>query len=79
MSSPLPDRTSTHGKYPVNARCFAALRDAILDNWQGPPPTAEQSYALTAICMKLSRISAGDSSEKDHWGGHRWVLQAGSG
>lgn len=59
----LSQRARTHGKYSVNAARTMQVHD-ILDNPQMPETVR---LAMFMIGHKLSRISAGNFAEPDHW------------
>jgi hypothetical protein len=70
----LAERNKTHGDWAFNALGAQALkntvynllakrsRDTGLDDL-----SPEQREALDMICVKMSRIIAGDSKHSDHW------------
>lgn len=59
----LSQRGKTHGKYSVNAAQTMQVHD-ILDDTRLPETVR---LAMFMIGHKLSRISAGNFAEPDHW------------
>ena len=59
----LSQRSQTHGSYAVNAAQTMQIRDIVDHNKM--PETVR--LALFMIGHKMSRISAGNYAEPDHW------------
>lgn len=66
MDHLLDARNRTHGDYIEQFRIAQELKD-ILRTYEWNALSDVHREAIEMICVKLSRIVAGDASHADHW------------
>jgi hypothetical protein len=64
------ERKNTHGNYELQSTIYYMLKTAV--NYASKERSANpfkytQQQSIDMICLKLSRILAGDAAFKDHW------------
>ena len=62
----LEQRQSTHGSFPLNAKCSQALKACVKEH-VGVMLTRVQAEALDNICQKMARILTGNPNHADNW------------
>ena len=81
----LTERGKVHGDWSFNASVQRCLKDQIRVGLKQRseaglwPLTIPQLEALDMICVKISRIIAGDPSHADHWDDIAGYAQLGKG